>query len=167
MATPHGVWDLKFPYQGSDPCPLQRKLEVLNHWTPGKSPCPRFRNIAFQGLQCECGLRRWKEGQFRGCCSNSSSRWCPEKQCMVTEWEWGWERMGRREAGRQDEFHCGKRGFRPLHAGGATSWRFALEPDCPAEHPRWLKCSEPTLSTVIAQPRNWIIDLDQFQGKLG
>ena len=47
LATPHGMWDLKFPYQGSNPCPLQRKLEVLNHWTPGKSPYPHFRNIAF------------------------------------------------------------------------------------------------------------------------
>lgn len=134
IVTPHGIWDLKFPYQGSNPCPLQRKLEVLNHWTPGKSPYPHFRNITFQESQREGGLRRWKEAQCRGCCSNSGRRWYPEKQCMVTEWEWGWDRMGRREAGRQDEFHCGKLGFRPLHTGGTTSGRLALEPGCPAEH---------------------------------
>ena len=35
-ATPCSMWDLSFPNQGSNPCPLQWRVGVLTTW-PGKS----------------------------------------------------------------------------------------------------------------------------------
>ena len=33
LAVPHGMWDLSFPDQGLNLCPLQWR-QSLNHWTP-------------------------------------------------------------------------------------------------------------------------------------
>ena len=37
MATPHGLWDLELPDQGSNPHPLNWKHEVLTTGPPGQS----------------------------------------------------------------------------------------------------------------------------------
>ena len=38
LAMPHGMWDLKFPNQKVNLCPLQWKHGVLTTRLPGKSP---------------------------------------------------------------------------------------------------------------------------------
>ena len=38
LAMPHSMRDLSSPYQGLNPCPLQRKLRVLITGLPGNSP---------------------------------------------------------------------------------------------------------------------------------
>jgi len=42
LATPHGMWDLKFPYQGSNPCPPAEETGSLKPPDPREVPISAF-----------------------------------------------------------------------------------------------------------------------------